>query len=84
MSASGPLVFISQPKHVVGTQEPPQWDSSFENLKHMFKLMSKKMITFYAQMFCLSGLMRTALSIFVSDKLLQHDHTILILKFELS
>ena len=38
---------ISQPKHVVGAQ----WDGSFEHPKHMFQLMGKKYLQFYAKNF---------------------------------
>ena len=36
------------------SKEPSQWDGSFEHPKHMLKLMGKKYLNFYAEVFCLS------------------------------
>ena len=33
------------------SKEPSRWDGSCEHLKHMFKLMDKKIITIYAKFF---------------------------------
>ena len=40
------------------SKEPSQGDGSFEHPKHMFKLMSKKIITIYTKIFCLTGPLR--------------------------
>ena len=40
------------------SEEPSQRDGSFENPKHMFKLVGKKTIQFYANKIALSGSMK--------------------------
>ena len=51
------IYFISQPKHVVGTQKNrlEAQDGSFEHPKQMFKLMDKEIIAILRNFFFLTG-----------------------------
>ena len=52
------FLFLNQNMCCGYSKEQSQWDGSFEHLKHiMFKLMGKKYLQFFAEMFCLFNLL---------------------------
>ena len=49
------FLFLNQNICCWYSKEPSRWDGSFEHPKQMFRLIDKKIFTFYAPSFCLSG-----------------------------
>ena len=51
------LLFLNQRICCLYSKELSRWDDSFRHHKHMFGVMSKKLLQFYHQRFCLFGSM---------------------------